>query len=359
VVVIPSGAAGIFRARFQSASRGAEGSWLDFSTGTVAGNISPPLCPSFVFGVYPDSCRSIPNDSAGPNEADRFLLFLSLLRPTCPKGKIAPFANGSPQLIWCKIPAMSFNLRSLRARRRWAFAKISFFILTGFLLYAISSKAQHKPASSIEQCPGPWLDASFAKFEIGMRVPGGTHCLWQSARPKKYVRKTSTNEYLINPEYENDYTESRLHPATVLTNVSMTVDHPKPVLEILKDIPEIAHLCMKRCRILGLQTSSRNEAPRLIVFPEVATEEQKQLAERAASYHGISYRLQNPIPAVFLYWERLETCTHFDDDSLRLAITSLNFSVVDPSFPGQHPIDWKTFNCHEPGTTEIGWFKGS
>ncbi len=46
MVVIPTGAAGIFRARFQSASRGAEGSWLDFSTGTVAGNISPPLRPS-------------------------------------------------------------------------------------------------------------------------------------------------------------------------------------------------------------------------------------------------------------------------------------------------------------------------
>jgi len=138
----------------------------------------------------------------------------------------------------------------------------------------------------------------------------------------------------------------------------MTVDHPRPVLEILKDIPEIGHLCVKKCRILGLQTSSKSEAPRLIVFPEEATEEQKQRAERAASYHAVPDRPQNPIPAVFLYWDRRGICTHFDEDSLKLAITSLTFSVVDPAFPGQHPIDWKAFDCHEPGTTELGWFKG-
>ncbi len=240
--------------------------------------------------------------------------------------------------------------------QRWAFSKTSFFILAGFLLCAPGSKAQHEPVSSTEQCPGPWLHASFANFEIGMRVPGGTRCLLRAARHKKYARKTATNEYSINPWYENDFTESRLHPATVLTSVSMTVDHPKAVLEILKDFPETAQLCFKRCRILGLQASSGG-VPQIVVFPEEPSEEQKQLAECAASHHAVRDRPQNPIPAVFLYWERRETCTHFDEGSLKLAITSLKFSVVDPSFPRQHPVDL-AFNCHEPGTTEIGWFKG-
>jgi hypothetical protein len=261
---------------------------------------------------------------------------------------------------WCKIPAMNFDpSRSLRTCQGRSLTKISFFILTGFLLCP-TGKAQRKQAAHVDQCPGPWRAPSFEQFEIGTRVPGGTKCLWLSPMPKKYVRKTSTNEYSINPRYENDFTESRLHPATVLANVWMTVDHPRPVLETLKDVPEIAHLCLKRCRIFGLQPSSGNSAiPRLVVLPEEATEEQKQLGERAASYHATTDRPQNPIPAVFLYWDRRESCTHFDDASLNLPIISLDFSVVDPSFLGQRPIDWKAFNCHEPGTTELGWFKGS
>jgi hypothetical protein len=222
-------------------------------------------------------------------------------------------------------------------------------------LFPTESRAQRKQEAHVDQCPGPWLDTSFAKFEIGMRVQGGMNCLWRSARPKQYARKTSVNEYSVNPKYENDFTESRLHPATVLASVYMTVDHPKPVLEILKDFPEITHLCLKRCLILGLQTSSRVAVSQLVVFPEEATEEQKQLAERAASYQWVSTRPQNPIPAVFLYWERREgACIHFDNDSLKWLITSLEFTVIDPSFPGQHPNKV----CKEPGTTEVGWFKG-
>lgn len=192
-----------------------------------------------------------------------------------------------------------------------------------------------------------------------MRVPGGLNCLLRFPLPKKYVRTTPANEYAFGPRYEDDTTESRLHPAYVLSSVYVTVDRPKPIDEILPDFPEISHLCSTGCRVIGLQPSDRSNAPRFVVVPEEATEEQKQAARRAASHLFVNDRPRNPIPAAFFYWERQGICIHFDADSLSWPITSMDFSMVDPSFPEQHTIDWKWLGCKEkqPGTTDLGRFQ--
>ncbi len=151
---------------------------------------------------------------------------------------------------------------------------------------ALPSREQSHPSERVpkltpDACPGPWHRTGFEGFNIGMRVPGGMKCLFQSPVVRtEYRRKTSANEYAVAPDYADDYTESRLHPAKVLSKVTVLMDRPASVAGILADFAEARQLCSAGCRIVGLQSAI---APRFAVFPKNPTDEQRAWALRVTS----------------------------------------------------------------------------
>lgn len=216
-----------------------------------------------------------------------------------------------------------------------------------------SSRRVPKPAP--DTCPGPWHQIGFDGFKVGMRVPGGMKCLLRPRTARdEYRRRTSANEYAIRPYYENDDTESRLHPSTVLARVSVRVDQPRPVAEVFADLTEIRQVCAGGCRIVGLQPSFNQNSPKFVLFPEVPTDEQRTWAVRAAAHMLPREQPDNPIPVIYFYWEQKQVCTHFDNGSLNWPILRVEFSVADVTFPLQHPIKWDLSHCSEPGLTDLG-----
>src|SRR5438552_3705292 len=111
----------------------------------------------------------------------------------------------------------------------WGVALLCFVVLAGCLFAPAQTQNSSVITSKIDQCPGPWRVSTFEGFAVGMRIPGGLDCFYRSIRPNKYIRTTSANAYSINPKYEDDSTESRLHPDYVLSSVDVIVDRPKPL----------------------------------------------------------------------------------------------------------------------------------
>lgn len=231
------------------------------------------------------------------------------------------------------------------------------FIILGL---APACQAQSRPSRrntnpTPDTCPGPWHRTGFEGFKIGMRVPGGRECLLTSRGARlEYRRKTSANEYAIRPHYENDYTESRLHPATTLAGVTLRLDQPKSLTEVLADLAETREACARGCRIIGLQPSFNQSSPKFALFPKNPTDEQRAWALRATSYMLPRLRPDNPVLVIYFYWEQKQACTHFDNGSLDWPILRVEFSVADISFPHQHPIKWDFSHCYEPGLTDLG-----
>ncbi len=214
-----------------------------------------------------------------------------------------------------------------------------------------------KPTS--DACQGPWRQIGFDGFKVGMRVPGGMECLRRS-RDVKYTRKTAANEYAVQPWHGEDNTESRLHPAMVLEEVTVLIDRPTSVAKILADFTEAGQLCAAGCRVVGLTPESR---PRFVLFPDNPTDEQRAWALRTASYTG---RTGNLVPVIYFYWEQKQECPHFDSGSLDWPIVRFEFSTADVSFPGVRrrptPPSQSAFpnainlGCREmePGLTHLG-----
>jgi hypothetical protein len=185
-----------------------------------------------------------------------------------------------------------------------------------------------------------------------MRVPGGINCLLQSRRGARneyneYKRKTPANEYAIRAFYENDYTESRLHPATVLTRVDVRIDRPRPVADLFSDLVEIQELCKDGCRIVGLGRYQDNS--KFALFPKNPKDEQRAWALRVTSSLLPGYQPANPVPVIYFYWERQKgEYIYFDNGSLDWPIVRAEFTVADISFP---------HDSHEPGFTDLGEFR--
>jgi hypothetical protein len=239
------------------------------------------------------------------------------------------------------------------------------FVIFANLSLALASQGQSNPPRSASKpvsdaCSGPWHQIGFDGFKVGMRLPGMMKRLpWSRCTRDKYRRKTSANEYEIQPFYSNDDTESRLHPATVLATVNVNIDQPRPVAELFSDLTEIAQLCAGGCRIVGL---SPNENPKFALFPKNPTDEQRASALRAARHMLPQDRPDNPLPVIYFYWEQKQYCPHFDDGSLDWPIVRAEFSVADTSFPHQsrrprqHTFGTGSYMCNErePGFTDLG-----
>ena len=198
-----------------------------------------------------------------------------------------------------------------------------------------------------------------------MRVPGGENCFIKPGGPlghgytnTKWSRKTLNNEYAVEPELAKDYTESRLHPATVLRAVEVTTDRPAPVAEIFADFAEARQMCDSGCRIVALEPSFDQGSPRFAVFPKNPTDEQRAWALRVTSHMPLSKRPDDPAPVIYFYWEKKQACTHFDNSSLEWPILRFEFSVADTSFPQQLISKPESSPCRERGLTDFGEFRG-
>jgi hypothetical protein len=213
---------------------------------------------------------------------------------------------------------------------------LAFFMILGTVpaCLAQSHTSAHGTSRGPDTCPGPWHRAGFEGFKIGMRAPGGEECIYRDhlnpSGPQGYRRKTSVNEYAIQPSYQKDYTESRLHPATILASVRVEMDQASPIAELLSDLAEIRQMCAGGCRIVGLGRFRENS--RFALFPENPTDEQQVWALRAASYLAPHDRPDSPVPVVYFYWEQKQECTRFDSGSLGWPIVRAEFTVADTSF---------------------------
>jgi hypothetical protein len=64
-----------------------------------------------------------------------------------------------------------------------------------------------------------------------------------------YSRRTASNEYEIHIVYEDDSSESRLHPTKRVSEVIFAADKPEPLTTMIDDVAEIRALCKDGCRI--------------------------------------------------------------------------------------------------------------
>jgi hypothetical protein len=62
-----------------------------------------------------------------------------------------------------------------------------------------------------------------------------------------YWRKTATNEYRISITYDPDFTNSKLHPVDRVSYIRFELDHPRPIVEVLADLPETSSVCPYSC----------------------------------------------------------------------------------------------------------------
>lgn len=68
-------------------------------------------------------------------------------------------------------------------------------------------------------------------------------------RQDVYSRRTASNEYEVHIVYEDDSSESRLHPTKRVNAVKFVADKPQPLLTMADDVAEIKAICKDGCRI--------------------------------------------------------------------------------------------------------------
>lgn len=65
-----------------------------------------------------------------------------------------------------------------------------------------------------------------------------------------YGRRTAENEYEIWIGYEVDASTSRLHPTLRVNQIRFLLDKPRPMKQVMEDLPEVALACLPGCHIL-------------------------------------------------------------------------------------------------------------